>query len=109
RDSRHSAGGRDPRRARAGDQGAHSAEDTRRRHPPIPSIQPRAWRKPGAARREGGEARGPRDRASRPHITEVSMSSTPMRNEHANEVPSGTVETKLEVVDFEAPGYVTVD
>jgi pyruvate/2-oxoglutarate dehydrogenase complex dihydrolipoamide dehydrogenase (E3) component len=41
-------------RARARDQAGHFAEDPRRRHPPISSLQSRTRRKLGRTRREGG-------------------------------------------------------
>ena len=56
RDAGHSACGRDRRRARAGDQAGHSAEDARRRHPPVPGLQPGAWGEPRRARDESGAA-----------------------------------------------------
>ena len=61
RDAGHAARRRDRGRARARDQAAHAAEDARRRHPSVPSLQPGAWRKPRRARRESGACKAWRD------------------------------------------------
>jgi len=53
----HATRGRDSGRTRTRDQVTHPAEDTRRCHPPIPGIQPRAWRLPRGTRRRGCAAR----------------------------------------------------
>ena len=49
--------GRDSGRTRTRDQVTHPAEDTRRCHPPIPGIQPRAWRQPRGTRRDSCAAK----------------------------------------------------